>query len=357
MGLARRLAQLAGNPALDPGRRALVNALLGQTMQAMQPPSELERLQIERAQLENARLRNPQPDLTTSQREYEFARQQGFEGSFLDYQTALAEARRAQTTVNNNMPIGPEPIGTQGLMFVPDPTAEGGGRFVIGEGSPLALEQAANEEAEAKAEEAKGISTRIVLDEIDLARELIQGQSMFNPTTGMGGAAMSLIDSTDAGSLKNRLMTIKANIGFDKLQAMRDASPTGGALGQVSEFENRLLQAVFGSLQQAQRADDLLYNLNRLEDIYNRVIHEGISDDEARRLYLEIERGGAGPEATPAPAPESNRGDRRSTAAGPQTGSIATMGIDDLLRLDLSTMTPEQIVEWNRRMDELESGQ
>ena len=126
------------------------------------------------------------------------------------------------------------------------------------------------------------------MDEISIARELIEGQSLSSPATGLLGKAASTIDSTRAGALKNRLTTIKSNIGFDKLQSMRDASPTGGALGQVSEFENRLLQAVFGSLEQAQKAEDILYNLGRLEGIYNRVIHEGIPDEEARQLYREV---------------------------------------------------------------------
>ena len=38
---------------------------------------------------------------------------------------------------------------------------------------------------------------------------------------------------------------------------MRDASPTGGALGQVSERELGYLQSVLGSLEQSQTADEL----------------------------------------------------------------------------------------------------
>jgi hypothetical protein len=123
------------------------------------------------------------------------------------------------------------------------------------------------------------------MDEIRIARELIEGQSLTSPATGIAGGIASNVDSTRAGALKNRLETIKANIGFDKLQAMREASPTGGALGAVSEFENRLLQAVYGSLVQSQREEDILYNLNRLEEVYNRIVNEGISEDEARTLY------------------------------------------------------------------------
>src|SRR5690606_31260540 len=38
------------------------------------------------------------------------------------------------------------------------------------------------------------------------------------------------------------------NLGFDQLQAMRDASPTGGSLGQVSERELTFLQGTVANL-------------------------------------------------------------------------------------------------------------
>ena len=84
---------------------------------------------------------------------------------------------------------------------------------------------------------------------------------------------LSAIPGTEAQALKNNLATIKANIGFDKLQAMRDASPTGGALGQVSERELGFLQSVFGSLDQSQSAEELGYNIQLLQYVYNSIIH------------------------------------------------------------------------------------
>ena len=84
---------------------------------------------------------------------------------------------------------------------------------------------------------------------------------------------LSAIPGTEAQALKNNLSTIKANIGFDKLQAMRDASPTGGALGQVSERELGFLQSVFGSLDQSQSAEELAYNIQLLQYVYNSVVH------------------------------------------------------------------------------------
>jgi hypothetical protein len=54
---------------------------------------------------------------------------------------------------------------------------------------------------------------------------------------------------------------------------MRDASPTGGALGQVSERELSFLQSVFGSLDQTQSAEELTYNIQLLQYVYNSIIH------------------------------------------------------------------------------------
>jgi len=65
------------------------------------------------------------------------------------------------------------------------------------------------------------------------------------------------------------ISTIKANAGFAQLQAMRDASPTGGALGQVSDFENKLLAATLASLEQSQSWDQLKTNLDTVKFIFS----------------------------------------------------------------------------------------
>jgi len=101
----------------------------------------------------------------------------------------------------------------------------------------------------------------VVLEEI--GRALDQANAY---TTGIGSVA-NFVPGSPQYDLAQTLNTIKANVGFDKLQAMRDASPTGGALGQVSEMENRLLQSVLGSIEQAQSKEQLRYNLRRLRKI------------------------------------------------------------------------------------------
>jgi hypothetical protein len=124
-------------------------------------------------------------------------------------------------------------------------------------------------------------------------------------TTGFG-AYLKSIPGTEAKELSNLLVTIKANIGFDKLQAMRNASPTGGALGNVSEKELTALQSVFGNLDQSNDSEELKYNLNLLRHVYNNVVHgkgshsfphpdgtatpANVTDEDIQKLRREMER-------------------------------------------------------------------
>jgi len=115
---------------------------------------------------------------------------------------------------------------------------------------------------------------------IERARQLIRS----NPTVvGLLGSAAARVPGTAAYRLGQYLETIKSNIGFSELQAMREASPTGGALGQVSEFENRLLQAVQGSLQQGLDGPTLLQNLNEIDANLREV--RKITGDAFRQTY------------------------------------------------------------------------
>lgn len=86
-------------------------------------------------------------------------------------------------------------------------------------------------------------------------------------TAGLLGSAAAKIPGTPAHDMANRLNTLKAQSGFSELQAMRDASPTGGALGQVSEMENKLLQQVWTSIEQSQSPDELKHNLGVLREV------------------------------------------------------------------------------------------
>lgn len=130
----------------------------------------------------------------------------------------------------------------------------------------------------------------IVTEDIDRAIGQINDAPF--PITGLG-ALTSGIPGSPGRNLAALIDTIKANVGFDRLQQMRAASPTGGALGQVSEFENRLLQATLGNLELSQDKDQLIYNLNRVKRVYATIITKGIK--EVDPIVGEILSGGPPP--------------------------------------------------------------
>jgi len=57
--------------------------------------------------------------------------------------------------------------------------------------------------------------------------------------------------------------------GFKELQEMRNASPTGGALGQVSNQENTSLQQTFAAINRTQEAKDVKKQLSKTLDELN----------------------------------------------------------------------------------------
>jgi hypothetical protein len=97
-------------------------------------------------------------------------------------------------------------------------------------------------------------------------RTIAEARQMVGPmTAGFAGAPLSAIPGTAARDLSAKLDTLKANAGFAELQAMRDNSPTGGALGQVAVQELQMLQATITSIDQAQTPEQLSQALNAYE--------------------------------------------------------------------------------------------
>jgi len=87
-------------------------------------------------------------------------------------------------------------------------------------------------------------------------------------TTGVAGKILSLVPNTDAFDQASIIQTIKANIGFDTLQEMRDNSPTGGALGQVAIQELDALQNSIASLNNGQSLPQFRHNLMIIRQHY-----------------------------------------------------------------------------------------
>lgn len=87
-------------------------------------------------------------------------------------------------------------------------------------------------------------------------------------SAGVGQAVAGNFPGSPAYDLARDIETVKANIGFDTLQQMRDASPTGGALGSVAAQELTSLQSAISSLDASQSPAQLKRNLERVKTHY-----------------------------------------------------------------------------------------
>lgn len=222
-------------------------------------------------------------------------------------------------------------IGDNGVKY-PDPPAgydykrDKDGKVVVDENGEVELyaipggEAAAKTEAQKKkdiedaktAADAASVKTsqRTIVDaDIDDAVNIIeQGNKSGLPATGVGDW-WSGMPGTDALALRAKLDTIKANVAFDKLQQMRQESKTGAALGPVSDFENRLLQATMGSLDQRQDGPTLQYNLRRISAIANMIVN-GVPDGKGGMKKVETQ---SEVDAALSKIPKGGGGDRGGT--------------------------------------------
>jgi len=98
------------------------------------------------------------------------------------------------------------------------------------------------------------------------------------------------VPGTDADVLERYAESVKSNISIDRLQAMREASPTGGALGQVPVQQQEYLMQLLGSLDVTQKPPVLLDNMKRIYNIYMDAIH-GVGNGPPRKSLSFNEEG------------------------------------------------------------------
>ena len=106
--------------------------------------------------------------------------------------------------------------------------------------------------------------TDVILDAIRSARKT----AIEEGGTGYGSLAGFLPESA-ARKLETELTPIRSNLAFDRLQEMREASKTGGALGAVSAPELQLLES---SVVNLDTGVDLSTFLDRLDKVERRFI-------------------------------------------------------------------------------------
>lgn len=121
-----------------------------------------------------------------------------------------------------------------------------------------------------------------VTNVLDVAYDAME---LVGPTsTGLIGPLMAKIGGTDAADLQEMASTLKANTAFKALFEMRQASKTGGALGNVSNQEIKLLHDSWRSLGQNQSPAQLRKNMQAMIEKFERAKFSLENDDYFRTI-------------------------------------------------------------------------
>jgi hypothetical protein len=150
---------------------------------------------------------------------------------------------------------------------------KGHGRYYkVPEGKPAdaAAEKAKEEEATAKKtatqERLKQMSASAVVRSADEAIKIIDEAPFYAPAAGFGASVGGYFGGTPTTNLKPKLAEINSNTAFAQLKAMRDASTSGASgLGQVTDFEQRMLASATANLDQYQDAAQLKRALRKAQ--------------------------------------------------------------------------------------------
>lgn len=144
-------------------------------------------------------------------------------------------------------------------------------------GSPTAEKQAKELKASQNKIANVGSKTNFVTSAIDDALKLVDDPD--NWAAGRAGKTIEVLGSISGGILSaetaqdllnKKIGVIRANIGFDRLQLMREESPTGGALGQVAIQELYALQNSLDTLDTSVSKPELKKSLTKIKEEYER---------------------------------------------------------------------------------------
>jgi hypothetical protein len=259
----------------------------------------------------------------------------------------------SSTTINNMMPNG-EPLqllGKDGWAVVKDPNSPTGHRVVALPGSQAARSIAQEAGSKEQRQATKRKSASIVVQDIGRGLEMLERPDF---TGGAAASATQMVPGSDAYNFNQIIASVKGNIAMNRLQAMREASPTGGALGSVTEGELKMLERSAGSIDVTQPPGQLEANLKRLQNQFADVLFGTPEQIEAMVQAGEISREEAAPLMFRHQLPFDERGRpvQRQGAAEGET-DFSRMSVDEVLAVDVMSLSPKQREQLAARMDEL----
>lgn len=151
-------------------------------------------------------------------------------------------------------------------------TANGNLQSIPGGPADLKLQGALNQDTQTLN---GGISS---MDRLSVAANEILQHPGLKGIYGLRGMVPN-IPGTDAADAAALLQTLKSQVGFGVLQDMRNNSKTGGALGAVSDAENKMLQSNLAALDKAQSVEQAVASLKKI------IAYSGDAKDRLRGAY------------------------------------------------------------------------
>ena len=128
--------------------------------------------------------------------------------------------------------------------------------------------------ASAAIKQKKFYKTYSAIQELDATMGILgEAKELRENKVALGGVGYVLgkaLPMTEARELASKVDTIQANLAFDELEKMRKNSPTGGALGQVTEMELRLLKSAVSGLDPALGVDAFNDQVELIKQSYDR---------------------------------------------------------------------------------------
>lgn len=204
----------------------------------------------------------PAPDKpTTDIQNYQFAIKDGYKGSFAQWKKDNGSG------VTVNLPGAPN-IGTipPGYAAKQDPVT-GAWTMEPIPGGPAAASAAADATTAANAKENQATASDVITSAASKIRTLAKEPG----STGIVGAGASYLPNTPAAELYRQVDVLKSNATIENLNAMRAASKTGGALGNVTEGEGKMLAAKSGALDP--KSPYFLQQVDDYERTLLRIVH------------------------------------------------------------------------------------
>jgi hypothetical protein len=86
----------------------------------------------------------------------------------------------------------------------------------------------------------------------------------------------------DAKAMRDLVASIKGNISIGQIMAMKSASESGGALGQIPIGQMEIMMGLLGNVSANQRREIVIDNLKRVQNIYSDLVHGRPDQIQAR---------------------------------------------------------------------------